>query len=90
MRTRALHMYVSNRNWTDARINACTNVHVCNRHCMLSTATGGPFVFIAVYISCHDSSRDVDDISSEVQTVTHMSAVTDELAVTRVTVRSRK
>ena len=56
---------------------------------MFSTATGGPFVFIAVYISCHDSSRDVDDISSEVQTVTHMSAVTDELAVTRVTVRSR-
>ena len=50
-----------------------------------------PFVlFIAVYISCHDSSRVVDEISSEVQTVTHMSAVTDELAVTRVTVRSQK
>ena len=46
--------------------------------------------FIAVYISCHDSSRVADDISSEVQTVTHMSAMTDELAATRVSVRSRK
>ena len=47
-------------------------------------------LFIAVYISCHDSSRVADDISSEVQIVTHMSAVTDELAATRVSVRSRK
>ena len=46
--------------------------------------------FIAVYISWHESSRVADDISSEVQTVTHMSAVTDELAATRVSVRSRK
>ena len=46
--------------------------------------------FLAVYISCHDSSRVADDISFEVQTVTHMSAVTAELAATRVSVRSRK
>ena len=31
-------MHVSNRHWTDARINACTNVHVRNRHCTFSTA----------------------------------------------------
>ena len=32
-------MHVANRNWTDARVYACTNVHVCNRDCMFSTAT---------------------------------------------------
>ena len=46
--------------------------------------------FIAVYVSCHEYSRVADDILSEVQTVTHISAVTDELAATRISVRSRK
>ena len=32
-------MHLSNKNWTDATINSCTNVHVCNTGSMFSTAT---------------------------------------------------
>ena len=46
--------------------------------------------FFDVYISCHDSRRVADGISSELHTVTHMRAVTDKLAATRLSVRSRK
>ena len=32
-------LHVSNRNWIDAKTNACINAHLCNRDCMYAIAT---------------------------------------------------